>query len=47
MTYKLELFLILQKKRLKNIKSFKNYVYLFIYLFYGLLILDSPFFILN
>ena len=46
MTYKLELFLILQKKRLKNIKSFKNYVYLFIF-FYGLLILDSSFFILN
>ena len=37
MTYKLELFLIL-KKRLINIKSFKNYV------FYGLLILDSSFF---
>ena len=37
MTYKLELFLVL-KKRLINIKSFKNYV------FYGLLILDSSFF---
>ena len=41
MTYKLELFLVLQKKRLINIKSFKNYV------FYGLLILDSSFFTLN
>ena len=42
-TYKLELFLVLQKKkkRLINIKLFKNYV------FYGLLILDSLFFILN
>ena len=38
MTYKLELFLVLQKKKLINIKSFKNYV------FYGLLILDSSFF---
>ena len=41
MTYKLELFLVLQKIRLINIKSFKNYV------FYGLLILDSLFFTLN
>ena len=40
MTYKLELFLFLQK-RLINIKSFKNYV------FNGLLILDSLFFTLN
>ena len=39
MTYKLELFLVIQKKRLINIKSFKNYVF-----FYGLLILDSSFF---
>ena len=40
MTYKLELLLVLQKKkkkRLINIKSFKNNV------FYGLLILDSSF----
>ena len=39
MTYKLELFLVLPKKKkmLINIKSFKNYV------FYGLLILDSSF----
>ena len=37
MTNKIEFFLIL-KKRLINIKSFKNYV------FYGLLILDSSFF---
>ena len=41
MTYKLELFLVIQKKRLINIKSFKNYI------FYGLLILDSSFFTLN
>ena len=44
MTYNLELFLVLQKKkkkRLINIKSFKKYV------FYGLLILDFSFFILN
>ena len=41
MTYKLELFLVLQRKRLINIKSFKNYV------FYDLLILDSLFFTLN
>ena len=43
MTYKLELFFssIKKKKRLINIKSFKNYV------FYGLFILDSSFFILN
>ena len=41
MTYKLELFLVLQKKkRLMNIKSLKNYV------FYGLLILDFSFFTL-
>ena len=41
MTYKLELFLVLQKKkkkRLINIKSIKNYV------LYGLFILDSLFF---
>ena len=41
MTYKHELFLVLQKKkekRLINIKSIKNYV------LYGLLILDSLFF---
>ena len=41
MTYKLELFLVLQKgkkKSLINIKSFKNYV------FYGLLILDFFFY---
>ena len=41
MTFKLEFFLVLQKKkkkRLINIKSFKNYF------FYGLLILDSSFF---
>ena len=43
MTYKLELFLVIQKKKKKliNIKSFKNYI------FYGLLILDSLFFTLN
>ena len=35
MTYKLELFLVLQRKKLINIKSFKNYV------FYGLFILNS------
>ena len=41
MTYNLELFLVIQKKkkkRLINIKSIKNYV------LYGLLILDSLFF---
>ena len=41
MSYKLELFLVLPKKKKKkliNIKSFKNNV------FYGLLILDSLFF---
>ena len=39
MSYKLELFLVLpKKKKLINIKSFKNNV------FYGLLILDSSFF---
>ena len=33
MTYKLELFLVLQRKRLVNIKSFKNYIYfLFTYI---------------
>ena len=41
MTYKLELFLVLQRKMLINIKSFK------IYVLYGLLILDSSFFTLN
>ena len=41
MTYKLEWLLVLKKKRLINIKLFKNYV------FYGLLILDSSFFTLN
>ena len=43
MTYKLELFLVLpkKKKRLINIKSIKNYV------LYGLLILDSLFFTQN
>ena len=42
MTYNLELFLVIQKKKkLINIKSFKNYI------FYGLLILDSLFFTLN
>ena len=41
MTYKLELFLVLPKKGLINIKSFKNYV------FYGLLILDPSIFTLN
>ena len=44
MTYKIELFLVLpkkKKKRLINIKSFKNYV------FYGLLVLDFSFFTLN
>ena len=42
MTYKLELFLVIQKKkRLINIKSFKNYI------FYDLLIFDSLFFTLN
>ena len=43
MTYKLELFLVLKKKKKKiiNIKSFKNYV------FYDLLILDFSFFTLN
>ena len=28
MTYKLELFLVIQKKKLINIKSFKNYIFL-------------------
>ena len=40
MTYKLELFLVIQKKkkkRLINIKSLKNYI------FYGLLVLDFSF----
>ena len=44
MTYKLELFLVLPKKKKKkliNIKSFKNYV------FYGLLLLGLSFFTLN
>ena len=44
MTYKLELFLVLPKKKKKkliNIKSFKNYI------FYGLLIFDFSFFTLN
>ena len=40
MTYKLELFLVLQKIRFINIKSFKNYVFFF----NGLLNLDSSFF---
>ena len=38
MTYKLELFLVLQRKKLINMKSFK------IYVLYSLLILDSSFF---
>ena len=38
MTYKLEFCLVLQRKMLINIKSFKNYA------FYGLLILDFSFF---
>ena len=38
MTYKLEFFLVIQKKKLINIKSFKNYI------FYRLLILDSFFY---
>ena len=44
MTYKLELFFGLPKKKkmLINIKSFKNYVFFLIF-FYGLLILDSVF----
>ena len=46
MTYKLELFLVIQKKKKKkkkliNIKSLK------IYIFYGLLIWDSSFLTLN
>ena len=43
MTYTLELFLVIQKKKKKliNIKSFKNYI------FYGLLILNPSFFTLN
>ena len=42
MTYKVELFLVIpKKKRLININSFKNYI------FYGLLILDFSFFTLN
>ena len=44
MTYKIELFLVLpqkKKKRLINIKSFKNYV------LYGLHMLDFSFFTLN
>ena len=36
MTYKLELFLVLQKKKLINIKSFKNYVFLW-FTYIGLL----------
>ena len=38
MTYKLEFFLVIQKKKLINIKSFKNYI------FYSLLILNSFFY---
>ena len=36
MTYKLELFLVLKKKKKKliNIKSFKNYVFYFIFLWF-------------
>ena len=44
MTYKVELFFVIQKKkkkRLININLFKNYI------FYGLLILDFSFFTLN
>ena len=44
MTYKLELFLVIPKKKKKkliNIKSLKNYI------FYGLLIWDSSFLTLN
>ena len=40
MTYKLELFLVLQKKKKKrhiNIKSFKNYVFLW-FIYIGLLV---------
>ena len=39
MTYKLELFLILQRKRLINIKSFKNYVFFLFVIFYFFLFL--------
>ena len=39
MTYKLELFLVIKKKRLINIKSVKNYIF-----FYGSLILGFSFF---
>ena len=35
MTYKLELFLVLQKIRLINIKSFKNYVFYDLLIFRG------------
>ena len=38
MAYKFEFFLVIQKKKLINIKSFKNYI------FYSLLILDSFFY---
>ena len=43
MTYKLELVLVIPKKKKKliNIKSLKNYI------FYGLLIWDSSFLTLN
>ena len=39
MTYKLELFLVIQKK-LINIKSFKNYIFLW-FTYMGLLIFDT------
>ena len=41
MTYELELFLVLKKKKLINIKSFKNYVFIFYFLWFtyiGLLV---------
>ena len=38
MTYKLELFLVLQRKRLINIKSFKNYVFFIWFTYIGLFI---------
>ena len=50
MTYKLKLFLVIKKKKFINIKSFKNYVFLFIFYFLFFMIYlywTSHFFTLN
>ena len=46
MTNKLELFLVLKKKKLINIKSFKNYVFIFLFfLFFMVYLYLTPHFL--